>query len=55
MSEKQMLKEKVIDVKKLIEDDEYKLLLSELRQNAKVDTEGEKTHFILNDNFGGCF
>jgi hypothetical protein len=55
MSEKQMLKEKVKPIKKLIEDDEYKLLLSSLKKKAKIDTKGEEPYVLLNENFGGSF
>lgn len=55
MSEKQRIREIVKPVQKLIEDDEYKLLLSDLKSKAKIDTQGEEPHVQLNENFGGFF
>lgn len=55
MTERQIVKEKIRPIKKLIEDDEYRLLLSELKEKAKVDTKGEQPYLILSDNFGGSF
>lgn len=45
-----------ISVEQLIQDDEFKLLLSELKTKAKIDARvGETTPTILHDNFGGFF
>jgi hypothetical protein len=55
MSEKQRVKEIIRPVSKLIEDDEYKLLLSELKSKANIDREGEPTPHLLNDNFFGLY
>ena len=55
MSEKQRIKEVVRPVSKLVEDDEYKVMLSELKTKAKIDTQGEEIYHLLNENFGGAF
>lgn len=54
MSETKNLNQIVRSISKLIEE-EYKLLLSELKSKAKIDREGEPIQHLLNDNFGGNF
>jgi hypothetical protein len=55
MSETKNLNQIVRSISKLIEEEEYKLLLSELKSKAKIDREGEPIQHLLNDNFGGNF
>ena len=51
MSEKQRIREIVKPVQKLIEDDEYKLMMIDIKKNAKLSLyEGEPTP-PLNDKF----
>jgi hypothetical protein len=55
MSETKKLNQIVRSISKLIEEEEYKLLLSELKSKAKIDREGEPTPNLLNDNFCGLY
>lgn len=55
MCEKRKSNQIILLVSKLTENEEYKLLLSELKTKAHIEKGGEPTIHLLSDNFGGAF